>query len=297
MIYNGLFFLEQQIRETIDEKLGRTGLLYRLSSRIKSKDSINEKIERKGYKTNGKKLQDIIGLRVMTYFTEDIDILFEHFSSIFKVINCEHDHPKSNDFSPVRFNLVCQMEGDLLTEFNIWKTKYPESFQYIDATFELQIKTTLSDGWHEIDHTMRYKCKKEWESLDDESRLLNGIHATLEISDKTLFRLFEEISYQHYKAKNWMGMLRNKYRIRFEMKALSEELSNLLNMDGNLARQVFKTSRSDIIYSLINNCLCLPITFDNIIFLNNFLTIHDKRIEKIVPNEIAEIFSLKIPIK
>lgn len=297
MIYDGLFFLEQQIIETIDDKLGRTGLLYRLSSRIKNKDSITEKIERKGYKVNGEKLQDIIGIRVMTYFTEDIDILFEYFSSIFNVLNCEHDRPKSNDFSPVRFNLVCQMEDELLREFDVWKNKYPESFKYIDSTFELQIKTTLSDGWHEIDHTMRYKCKKEWDSLDDESRLLNGIHATLEISDKTLFRLFEEIAYQHYKAKNWMGMLRNKYRIRFEMKPLSEELLKLLDNDGELARTIFKTSRADVIYCLINSHLSLPITFDNIIFLNNYLNIHDKRIDQLIPNSTATDFYLKIPIK
>ena len=294
MIYDGLIFLEQQIRETIDSKLGRTGLLYRLYSRIKDKDSINEKIERKGYKTNGNLLQDIIGVRVMTYFTEDIDILFEHFSSIFSVSNYEHDLLKENDFSPVRLNLVCQMEGDLLNEFEVWKNKYRESFQYIDSTFELQIRTTLSEGWHEIDHTMRYKCKSEWDSLNDESRLLNGIHATLEISDNTLFKLFEEISYQHYKSKNWMGMLRNKYRLRFDMKPLSTELSELLDKDTDLARQVFKTNRSDIIYRLINSCLCLPITFDNIIFLNNHLSIHDDRISQLTPSNVFNDFVSKI---
>lgn len=294
MIYSSLIFLEQQVRETIDSKLGRTGLLYRLYSRIKDKESISEKIDRKGYKANGKLLQDIIGVRVMTYFTEDIEILAEHFSSIFKVSSYEHDTPEINEFSAVRLNLVCQMEGNLLKEFEVWKNKYPESFKYIDSTFEIQIRTTLSDGWHEIDHTMRYKCKEEWESLSTESRLLNGIHATLEISDKAMFQLFEEIAYQHYKSNNWMGMLRNKYRLRFEMKTLSTELSELLDNDHDLARQIYKTNRGEIIYRLINSCLHLPITFDNIIYLTNHISIGDDRILDLTPPDILEEFNQKI---
>ena len=283
--------IEQSIKDSIESKLGSTGLLYRIYSRIKEKDSINEKIERKGYKENGKLLQDIIGIRIMTYFTEDINIISSYFSSIFKVVSYEHDSLTVNQFSPVRLNLVCKIEGEYLKEFEAWKNTYQESFKYIDSTFEIQIRTTLSEGWHEIEHTMRYKCKEEWESLQDESRFLNGIHATLETSDKTLFNLFDEIAYQHYKSKNWMGMLRNKYRLRFEMEPLSDQITDLLNNDSSLAKQLYKIERSDIIYQLIQNNVNLHITFNNIVFLSNYLSINDPHVERLTPSEIRTEFA------
>jgi len=294
MIYDGLIFLEQHIKETIDSKLDRTGLLYRLHSRIKDKKSINEKIQRKGYKYNGNLLQDIIGVRIMTYFPEDIEILSDYFSSIFNIVSYKHDQPRINEFNPVRLNLVCKMENELLEEFEMWKSKYKESFRYVDSTFEIQIRTTLSEGWHEIEHTMRYKCKDEWQSLSSESRLLNGIHATLETSDHTLFNLFEEIAYQHYKNKNWMGMLRNKYRLRFDIEPLSEEITTLLNHNRTLAKKLYKVNRNDIIYQLIQNQMGFHITFNNIIYLINYLSIKNKSISQITPQEILNEFQNKI---
>nr|WP_255419996.1 MULTISPECIES: hypothetical protein [Parabacteroides] len=47
--------------------------------------------------------------------------------------------------------------GKRLEEFNTWKKRYSESFKNIDSTFKIQVRTTLSEGWHEIEHNMRYK--------------------------------------------------------------------------------------------------------------------------------------------
>lgn len=44
-----------------------------------------------------------------------------------------------------------------------------------DATYEIQFRTTLSEGWHEIDHALRYKCKTDWDKHEDEERAFNGI--------------------------------------------------------------------------------------------------------------------------
>ncbi len=290
MIYNGLILIEHNIKEYIENKLGRTGLLYRIYSRIKEKESIEEKIERKGYKTNGKLIQDIIGVRVMTYFSEDIDVLIDYFTTIFDVISMEHDYPEQNQFNPVRINLVCRMQGDYLAEFNAWKDEYSSSFQYIDSTFEIQIRTTLSEGWHEIDHTLRYKCKNEWSTLDEESRLLNGIHATLETSDRTLFMLFEDIAQQHYKNKNWTGMLRNKFRLRFEIGGLSPEIIKILDENNDVSKQLYEIDRNSIITHIIANDMDMEITFDNIVFLCNYLFIVDEKLLKLTPGNLKTKF-------
>jgi hypothetical protein len=41
----------------------------------------------------------------------------------------------------------------------------------------------------------------DWIDLTEESRMLNGIYATLETNDQALKALFDDISYHHYKAK------------------------------------------------------------------------------------------------
>lgn len=297
MIYEGLILIEQNLKAIIESNLARTGLLYRIHSRIKDTNSIEEKIIRKGYKDNNKLVQDLIGLRVMTYFNEDIGVLVDYFSSIFEVADLHHDTPKENQFGPYMINMVCRLQGELLEEFNAWKNMYSESFRYIDSTFEIQIRTTLSEGWHEIEHNMRYKCKNEWTSLEEESRLLNGIYATLEISDRTLFSLFEDITYQHYKSRNWTGMLRNKFRLRFELKPLDTEIIAIFNKDKALVKQFLRIERNSVIYSLVGHQLAMDITFDNLVFLCNYLFFKNEKLTRITPGYILvhfdEIFDNK----
>ena len=71
----------------------------------------------------------------------------------------------------------------------------------IDNTYEVQIRTILSEGWHEVEHDLRYKCKEEWNEFKEESRLLNGIYATLESSEWSMLTLFDRLSYSQYKNK------------------------------------------------------------------------------------------------
>lgn len=71
----------------------------------------------------------------------------------------------------------------------------------IDNTYEVQIRTILSEGWHEVEHDLRYKCKEEWNEFKEESRLLNGIYATLESSEWSMLTLFDRLSYSQYKIK------------------------------------------------------------------------------------------------
>jgi len=290
MIYDGLILIEQDIKEMIETKLGRTGLLYRLYSRIKSSESIDDKIERKGYARNGKLVQDLIGVRIMTYFSEDIEVLVDYFSSLFEVVDMTYDNPGVIHFDPVRINLVCRLPREQLIEFDTWKRQYADSFRYIDTTFEIQVRTTLSEGWHEIEHNMRYKCKNEWSSLEEESRMLNGIHATLDISDRTLFQLFEEIAYQHYKGKNWTGMLRNKFRLRFGLEPLSQELVSLFDRNNPLAKTIFKLERNMLINELIRNDLEIDITFNNLIYLANLLYLKDQAIFGLTPLSLIRQF-------
>ncbi|MDR1198314.1 MAG: RelA/SpoT domain-containing protein [Prevotellaceae bacterium] len=292
-MYEGLILIERNIKETIESSLKRTGLLYRLFSRIKDANSINEKIDRKikdgePYQKDGKLMQDIIGFRITTYFNEDIKILIDYFSSCFEKIDLQYDEPKTNEFNPLRKNLVCRMSGDALKYFEELKNTHKDDFSLIDSTFEIQFRTTLSEGWHEVDHNMRYKCKREWK--DSQSRIFNGIYATLETSDHALITLFENNAYHHYKEKNWTGMLRNKYRLRFDLAPLDAYLSELLDKENEIAKLIFRIERCAIINKIMSTNFRMKITFDNIVYLCNYLAVKNSEIYSVTPDIIKDDF-------
>ena len=165
--------LEKQISDT----LKRAGIYHRIFSRAKTPASILEKIQRKRYPTEeGKILQDIIGIRIALYFVDDLAICRQIIEKIFKSVGTEATELNPNIFAPERLNIVCKIPEDLISYFrpDLWSS-FP-----IDSTFEVQIRTVFSEGWHEIEHDVRYKSESDWNAQPDLSRNLNGILATLE---------------------------------------------------------------------------------------------------------------------
>lgn len=291
----GLELIKSNIETEIQKQLDRIGILYRLHSRIKTIDSIIEKNSRNGYNTSGKLMQDVIGFRIITYFEDDVRLIADYFCKFFDQDNFQYDEPKDNEFNPLRKNLVCRLHDLNLKDFQGVIEHNDEDLSFLDTTFEIQFRTTLSEGWHEVEHNMRYKCKNEWESLKKESRTLNGIYATLETSDYTLKNLFEDISYKQYKIKDYQGMIRNKFRLRFLLDDLSEDLKNILSKDEKIAKGIFKIDRKDLLGKLMDSKLRFPITFNNICFFCNFLYLQNEDIAKITPSILIDDFNYYFP--
>lgn len=270
----GLEIIEKCLKEKLANELARTGLLFRLFSRVKEQTSIDEKITRKSYSIETELMQDLIGFRITTYFSDDVKIVVDLCEKIFKKVELIYDEPSSEVFKPLRKNMICQMPVYENGVFEEIKQKNPQ-YDVIDNTFEIQFRTTLSEGWHEVDHLMRYKCKPDWDHLITESRMLNGIYATLETNDQALKALFDDISYQHYKEKNWEAMLRNKLRLRFQLKGLDLAIINYLNENVEVGKKLFKLNRTKILKKYIDSSLTFPVTFDNWIFFINYCFLKD----------------------
>ena len=63
----------------IEEKLKKAGFYYRIAYRVKAVDSTVDKLQFKDYRRPGtenedKKMQDLIGIRIMLYFVDDVPI-------------------------------------------------------------------------------------------------------------------------------------------------------------------------------------------------------------------------------
>jgi ppGpp synthetase/RelA/SpoT-type nucleotidyltranferase len=287
----GLEIIEKRLKEKLLNELTRTGLLFRLFSRVKESISIEEKFSRKTYYADKELMQDLIGFRITTYFNDDIKIVVDLCSKIFEKVELIYDEPSSEVFKPLRKNMVCRMPKDESALFREVQPSNPH-YQLIDNTFEIQFRTTLSEGWHEVDHLMRYKCKVDWEPLQTEGRMLNGIYATLETNDQVLKVLFDDISYQHYKAKKWEAMLRNKLRLRFLLKDLDAGIIGYLNEKPEIGKKIFKLNRNKLLKTYIDSTLSFPVTFDNWMYFINYCFIQDEFITSKTPTVLRDEFDL-----
>lgn len=249
------------------------GIFFRLFSRIKEEASLNEKIckKRKSKNDSDYKVTDYIGFRVVLYFKDDIDICTAALCSKFDKIEKIVDTPSVNEFSPVRINYVFKMPEEY---FYLIPQKLNNT---VENTFEVQIRTIFSEGWHEIEHDFRYKCKEDWGEYAEYSRHLNGIFATLENCDWSITSLFNDLAYQNYRNKEWEMMVKHKFRLRFMPDKLSPEIIRAFNNDNNIAKYIYKTDRNKIILDIAGR---LPLCFDNIVYyiikfenINTVLTI------------------------
>lgn len=276
--------ISKDIERNITDLFDKCGLYYRIFSRCKSGQSAVKKIQLKKYNETGKKMQDLIGVRVALYFKDDIDVCVEILKSNYNVIEIVRDQEKSDTFSPMRLNLVCQMPESVseIISSDLWK--FP-----IDKTFEIQVRTIFSEGWHEVEHDLRYKNKSDWSDHIDLSRNLNGILATLETCDWAIINVLDRLAYQKYKNQDWNSMMRNHLRMHLENAPLSSSIVDAFNKNNALAKEFFRVDRKVILLQLSSDKMFkLPKKLDNIIYFANELIIKDPTITALIPNLLKE---------
>lgn len=275
-----------EIQKNIEKVLLSSGLMYRLFSRAKSPQSVKIKLDDKSdmYKTEKRKMQDLIGLRIVVYFADDQKICEKIVNRLYNRVEDSIDKFKSDTFGPTRWNVIYRLPPNLSEQIQTIRENV-----FIDDTFEVQFRTILSEGWHEVDHDLRYKCKDEWEGHQDLSRALNGILATLEISDWSILKIFDELAYRNYKSKDWCSLIRNKFRVRLLDGKISDDIIYILNSNTDIGKAIFRYERDDLLNQLVNIPSLLPITANNIIFILNRETIGNSDIMRFEPRPVKEI--------
>lgn len=275
------------IVDELEADLSRCGFMYHIFYRTKSFRSISEKLEKKAdeYRAKGKKMQDLLALRITLYFSDDVDILYQFLKSKSNFLDETVDEDDEKTFCPKRLNLVMNVQNEelRLEMMSYLRTNYPDIVDLLDLTYEIQIRTILSEGWHEVEHDLRYKCKDDWTGFKEESRLLNGIFATLENSEWSMLTIFDKMAYSFYKQKSWTNMIRNKMRLRFIDKSLSEEVTNLLSENPIIAKSLFRVHRNKIIVNVLNSEFKFPLKYDTVVHLLNRLGVKSNLLAQIEP--------------
>lgn len=267
--------------EGLEADLSRCGFMYHIFSRTKSDSSIKAKLAKKAeeYRQKGKKMQDLLALRITLYFSDDVEILHQYLKAKSNFLDETIDDDKVDTFRPKRLNLVMNVPEEWRNDMSSYLAQnYSDVVALIDLTYEIQIRTILSEGWHEVEHDLRYKCQEDWAEFKEESRLLNGIFATLESSEWSMLTLFDKMAYSFYKKKNWTNMIRNKMRIRFSDKALSDEVAALLSREPVLAKSIFRVRRNNVIRNVLEKEFRFPLQYDTIVHLLNRAEVRNKEL-------------------
>jgi putative GTP pyrophosphokinase len=281
------------LTNSICDKLDSSGIFNRVFSRIKSKISIEKKIEEKKdeYIKENRKMQDVFGIRVTLYFLDDEKIAIEPVKSIFQEMQDSHSiDPLTKDhFGPLRNNLIFKLDQNLVEISSLF------DHEFIDTAFEVQFRTIFSEGWHEVEHDFRYKCKKDWENENILSRQLNGQLAVLETSDWAILKIFDELAYKKYKAKEWNSFFRNILRIRFEDTSFSEPILELFNKRNSIGKELLKHERAQLVTGLMKLKSKIPLKMDNVLFIINRFVLKDIEINQLESSIVKDLLEESFP--
>lgn len=170
--------------------------IHHMECRLKSIDSIMEKIERKGWPKEVEsiyKLTDIAGVRVVCNYIDDIYTIEDSLlrQDDIKLLKRKDyiKNPKESGYRSLH----------LLVEVPIFLT---------DSTYnmpvEIQIRTIAMDTWASLEHELKYKVKDDMpeyvaQELKNCAKSMAEVDATMEKIHKVLRSKLEGIDVDNYK--------------------------------------------------------------------------------------------------
>lgn len=282
--------VKMSLLNTLVTKLNNAGIYFNSTSRIKSESSLLHKLETGKYsmQEGGRKIQDIIGIRINLFYLEDMDICEKILEETFLLDNWSKTKNEENKFEAQKCNGVFRIPSKYLRNIpaSVWNKPF-------DQTFEVQLRTVLFEGWHEIEHEMRYKYKlgsdsKEtdlWTGHEDLSRVMNSIIANLELCDWSIMQIFNSIHDSQYKEKNWENAIRSKYRLRITQDPLKPELREYLDNNPDIVAQFHTVSKRELVEILLNKQYHKELTPDRVIYLINKEIVHNEYISRLLDKE------------
>ena len=192
-----------KLQKLTHELLQKHKIDAKIEHRTKSIESSLVKIQKKGYRNPLEEITDLVGIRIIAYYKEDVDRIGEIIIREFDV-DWENSIDKAQTLEPDRFGYLSVHYVISLSSPRKELTEW-EAFANIKA--EIQVRTILQHAWAAIDHELRYKNAEE--ARKNLRRRLFRLSALLELADdefSNLSKLFEEVE-EHYSQELKKGKL------------------------------------------------------------------------------------------
>jgi putative GTP pyrophosphokinase len=189
-LYNELTSkVHRLVEEIMQEQIIRA---HTVTSRVKQRDSLRKKITDpdKNY-SNLSDLTDISGIRIITYFEDDVGRVSRILEREFAI-----DWPNTTDkraaLDPDRFGYLTMQH---VAKLGSDRTNLLEYRRFSGLKFEVQTRSILQHAWAEIEHDLGYKNP---ESIPKEARRrFSRLASLMEICDEEFRSLRDEL--EHYR--------------------------------------------------------------------------------------------------
>lgn len=170
-----------------------------ITTRVKGRDSLKEKILRQGYykKYNDPirliyQLSDLIGVRIECRFEQDERAIYKVLKKHFNVRNEEGYY--YNEMNPnVKLSLDGRQPQKQKNGFKIFRIDGIVTDTNTDLPFELQIKSLVNSFWGEIEHKIIYKNYNFLLVDDLLIEMMHSIKNNLALLDKQLLTIYRNV--------------------------------------------------------------------------------------------------------
>ncbi len=181
--------LMKQLKEVVDQKLKesiqQSGIeTMGIEARIKAENSLAGKLRRKGMKyATLNDITDILGVRIITFYNEDVDKIASIAESTFEVDwKNSIDKRNAHQFDSFGYNslhYICRLKDETCDQLG--------QPQFKKIWFELQMRTALQHVWSVIQHDIGYKSAIE--TPLEYHRNLSRLAGLLELADNEFSRV------------------------------------------------------------------------------------------------------------
>ena len=144
--------LETLVTDILDEE----GIkVHFTESRAKDPDSVRDKISRPGksYDDPLNQISDLVGVRVVLYYQDDVERVGEIIRREFTIIEEERSH-QADKYSPDQFGYL---SAHYIVTLNKTRSALSEWQALANVCAEIQVRTVLQHSWAAVSHALQYK--------------------------------------------------------------------------------------------------------------------------------------------
>ncbi len=196
---SGFSHAAERLTEYLQNTFGTIDATIGITSRIKTRDSLKEKILRNHLYNDHPadrlvfEMHDIIGVRLECRFFKDEAFLYSKIRELFDVPLGDGMYCPQGK-KTIRLKLDTPQPEKQKNGFNIYRIDGSITYAGENYNFELQIKSLVNSFWSEIEHKLIYKNIRYNQSDNLMKELLNSIHESLTGVDHQLNLIFDRFT-------------------------------------------------------------------------------------------------------
>jgi ppGpp synthetase/RelA/SpoT-type nucleotidyltranferase len=250
---------------------------HSVSSRVKKKYSVTRKLQRSNPERSIDTLTDILGIRIITYFRDEVELVAKVVEREFS-IDAGNSVDKRAALAPDRFgylslHYVCQIGNARirLTEYRAYK----------DVRFEIQIRSILQHAWAEIEHDLGYKSEATVPRMI--RRRFSRLAGLLELADDEFLGIRAELAAHQISADAEIG--KGNLRVDIDLATLTSFVdsdSHVEELDRFIATQLGRSYSSGYFsrgFMERQLTAIVKVGFNQINELSEFINVHTRLIE------------------